>query len=287
MIAEIQSITYNEYLPALLGPGSHQPYTGYNPNVNPGISPEFSEAAFRVRPQPTGRRRRIPQQQRDGVFVHVHVARWNSGAGEHTGRLSSGETGISLVEAFFDPYVLEQPGVEEAILKYLASDVSQNVDCQMVDSVRNILFGDPGSGAGGQDLFALDIQRGRDVGLPTYNEARVAYGLAGGDEVQPDFSSDPAVQAQLTALYGDDVNKVELFVGGLAEDHATGSSVGATFGAIIANQFQRTRDGDRLWYQNIFSGSQLTAIQNTTLADIIQANTNTPICKAMCLSSAL
>ena len=53
------------------------------------------------------------------------------------------------------------------------------------------------------------------------------------------------------------------------------AALAATFRAIIANQFQRTRDGDRLWYQNIFSGSQLAAIQNTKLSDIIQANTGT------------
>ncbi|HEY2881104.1 MAG TPA: peroxidase family protein, partial [Pirellulales bacterium] len=40
VIAEIQSITYNEYLPALLGNNALTRYTGYKPNVNPGISPE-------------------------------------------------------------------------------------------------------------------------------------------------------------------------------------------------------------------------------------------------------
>ncbi len=123
------------------------------------------------------------------------------------------------------------------------------------------------------DLFALDVQRGRDVGLPTFNEARVAYGLPAVTNFSQ-ISSDPAVQAQLQQLYGS-VDNVELFVGGIVEDHVRGSSLGATFQAIIANQFERIRDGDRLWYQNIFSGAQLRAIQNTTLADIIRANTNT------------
>ena len=48
VIAELQSITYNEFLPALLGPNAIKPYHGYNPNVNPGIANEFSTAAFRL-----------------------------------------------------------------------------------------------------------------------------------------------------------------------------------------------------------------------------------------------
>src|SRR5262249_9113815 len=47
VIAEVQAITFNEYLPALLGFGAITPYAGYDASVNPGISPEFSEAAFR------------------------------------------------------------------------------------------------------------------------------------------------------------------------------------------------------------------------------------------------
>lgn len=48
VIAEIQAITYNEYLPAILGNKHGIPkYTGYKPEVNAGITNEFSTAAFR------------------------------------------------------------------------------------------------------------------------------------------------------------------------------------------------------------------------------------------------
>ena len=166
---------------------------------------------------------------------------------------------------------MSAPGAEGALLKYLSSDVSQSGRHEDGRQRAQCLVRAPGSGAGGQDLFALDVERGRDVGLPTLNETRIAYGLKPYTSFAQ-ISSDPTVQADLKALYGS-VNNVELFVGGLAEKHAPGSSVGSTFGAIIADQFESVRDGDRLWYQNIFSGKDLKAIQNTTLADLIEADT--------------
>src|SRR5205823_7268229 len=42
VIAELQVITYREWLPALLGPNSLPAYRGYNVAVNPGIANEFS-----------------------------------------------------------------------------------------------------------------------------------------------------------------------------------------------------------------------------------------------------
>ena len=255
VIAEIQSITFNEFLPAILGRAAITPYAGYDASVNPGIAPEFSEAAYRFGHSQLDNDVQFLNNNGKNFAFTVTLPDGSTMPVNTPADIASGDTGLPLVDAFFDPFVLQQPGVEGSILKYLASDVAQAVDPKMVDSVRNILFGAPGSGAGGQDLFALDIQRGRDVGLPTYNAARVAYGLAA-VTCFSQITSDPTLQGELEQVYGT-VDKVELFVGGLAEDHATGSSMGATFQAIIANQFERVRDGDRLWYQNIFTGANL------------------------------
>jgi len=81
-----------------------------------------------------------------------------------------------------------------------------------------------------------------------------------------------ALQEKLQTLYKS-VDDIDLWVGGLAEDHVKGSSLGATFQAIIAEQFTRLRDGDRLWYQTQFSGRQLAQLQRTSLSDIIERNT--------------
>lgn len=245
VIAEIQSITYNEWLPAVLGRGAIDRYTGYDPKVNPGIANEFSTAAFRFGHSMLGN---------DVEFL------------DNRGLPVADE--IPLSQSFFNPTVVVDQGIAP-ILKYLSSDPSSQIDTKVVDSVRNFLFGPPGSG--GLDLASLNIQRGRDNGLADYNTVRQSYGLPRVTSFAQ-ITSDPALQAQLKSLYGS-VNNIDLWVGGLAEDHAPGSSVGPTIRAILSDQFERLRDGDRLWFEKTFSGPMLFRLENTTLADIIQRNT--------------
>ena len=247
VIAEIQSITYNEFLPALLGNGALTPYRGYKAWVNPGIANEFSTAAFRFGHSAVGND--VDFMDNDG----------NEVADE-----------MSFAQVFFNPPVLQQTGIDP-ILKYLASNDMQEIDTHVVDPLRNFLFGAPGQG--GMDLASLNIQRGRDNGLASYNDTRIALGLKPA-KTFADITSDTTVQAELKSVYGT-VDKVDLWVGGLAEDHINGGSMGQTFSKIIADQFQRLRDGDRFFYLNQFRGAQLAAIQNTTLADIIRRNTTT------------
>ena len=243
--AEIESITYNQFLPALLGAGALPAYAGYDPSVNPGVAAEFSTAAFR-----------LGHAQLNGDVQFLD----NDG--------NPVRPALSLAQAFDNPVPVEQTGIDP-ILKYLASDTAQAVNPQVVDEVRNLLFGPPGTG--GLDLLSLDIQRGRDHGLADYNTARHVYGLPAVTSFAQ-ITSDPALQAQLQALYGS-VDNIDLLIGGLAEDHLPGSAVGPTFEAILVDQFARTRAGDRLWFENTFSGQELKQLEHVTLADVIKANT--------------
>jgi hypothetical protein len=81
------------------------------------------------------------------------------------------------------------------------------------------------------------------------------------------------VQAKLEALYGN-VNNIDVWVGALAEDHLPGSSVGELIHTVLVDQFTRLRDGDPNWYQNVFSGPLLARIEQTTLSEVIQRNTD-------------
>ncbi len=142
---------------------------------------------------------------------------------------------------------------------------------KVIDDVRNFLFGQPGQG--GFDLAALNIQRGRDHGLADYNSVRAAYGLPRVHQFS-DITSDSTLQQQLKQLYGS-VDNIDLSVGGLAEDHLPGASIGPLFARIIADQFTRLRDGDRFWYQNQFSPAEAQRLSHVTLADIIRLNSTT------------
>jgi MYXO-CTERM domain-containing protein len=75
-------------------------------------------------------------------------------------------------------------------------------------------------------------------------------------------------------LYGS-VDDIDAWVGLLAEDPMSGSSIGETVAAILAKQFGLLRDGDRFFYLNDsdFTALELAALQDTSLSDIIIDNT--------------
>lgn len=140
----------------------------------------------------------------------------------------------------------------------------------MIDDVRNFLFGEPGQG--GFDLVSLNIQRGRDHGLPYYNDSRRALGLEPAVDFS-DISSDPDMQQRLSDAYGT-VEMVDVWVGGLAEDKLPQALVGELISHVLIKQFEALSDGDRFWYQAIFQAEELDRIERTRLSDIIRRNTD-------------
>jgi peroxidase len=259
VIAELQVITYTEWLPSLLGPNALAAYTGYKPTVNPGIANEFSTALFR-----------IAHSQLDNEVDLLN----NNGTEVPGGS-------VDLAQAFFNPTLINPAGVTDpfsghtstdidAILKGAASGNAQEVDLLAVRDIRNLLFGPPG--AGGSDLIARDIQRGRDHGLADYNSMRAAYGLPRVTSFAQ-ITGDAAAQQKLQQVYGS-VDNIDAFIGALAEDHVAGADVGALTKAVLVDQFTRLRDGDRFFYLNQFSGKELAnLLANTSLSKIIQRNT--------------
>ncbi|MBX3353666.1 MAG: hypothetical protein KF684_12105 [Phycisphaeraceae bacterium] len=256
--ALMQVITYNEFIPALLGENALPAYAGYDDAVNAGILTEFSAAAFRV----------------GHTMLSSEILR----PGENQQTIPEGN--LLLRDMFFDPSIILDEGGIDPILRGLATGNMQRVDTKVIDDVRNFLFGAPG--AGGRDLVTVNIQRGRDHGLPDFNSARVAFGLAPKNSFAQ-ISSDPEVQLALEAAYGDTTD-MDLWPLLMAEDHFPGASVGETLRAILLDQFRRARDGDRFFYLNPAEpsdlvdtlsalGMTLADLDQTTLGQVIRRNT--------------
>jgi hypothetical protein len=81
------------------------------------------------------------------------------------------------------------------------------------------------------------------------------------------------VQARLAAVYAT-VDDVDAWVGGLSEDHVPGAVVGELVFAVLTDQFERLRDGDRFYYEIHLGGAVAKVIRNETLATIIRRCTS-------------
>ena len=249
----IQHITYNEFLPALLGAGSIKAYAGYDNSVDPGISTEFATAGFRV----------------GHTLISDDLTKVSTDG--HT------EAPIALKDSFFNVQHLLKGGLD-AIINGASQVIAQEVDTQLVDGLRDFLFGrgarvDKDGAIPAMDLAARNIQRGRDHGIADYNSLRESVGLKKVSSFS-EISSNKELVAKLQKAYSS-VDDVDAFVGGLAEDHVNGGSVGELFSTIISNQFTAIRDGDQNWFEakgGALSSSEIDAIKATSLADVIKRN---------------
>jgi len=274
VVAEWQMIVYNEWLPIVLGqqymerynlkplqPG--QGYTeDYNAEIDPRINVEFSGAAFR--------------------FGHSMVP----------GLMKINEPGQSpmrmrLKDVFNDPSKLQEEKFVEGVVLGQSLEPAPAWDPQFSGDLINHLFEKEGE-AGGLDLASLNIQRGRDLGIHGYNEyrkicasTRAQFGaVTSFDELTRGAGRFPQSSVnKLINLY-DDVNDIDLFVGGVLEKEYGEALLGPTFLCIIGDQFSRFKRGDRFWFENggfvesRFSLPQLDSIRDTSMARILCDNTD-------------
>jgi peroxidase len=174
-----------------------------------------------------------------------------------------------------DPFSGQIPTDIGPILKGDADGAAQADDLLAVNEIRDLLFANGGLQDNGQDLIARDVERARVDGIGSYNQVRVALGLAPVTSFSQ-ISSNPQVVKELEEAYPGGVNTVDAFEGGLAENHVPGSDMGQLFTTILVNQFTRLRSGDRFFYLNeTWNQDELNIFrQGDTLAKIIEANTS-------------
>ena len=240
---QLQSITFNEFLPTLLGDHAPDAPT-YKEGTDGRISNEFAGAAFRVG----------HTMVNDGLEI----------------KMPDGSTKkVTLRDVFFNRDFTNQTGIGN-ILSGASNQYAEKVDNKIVDSLRNMLMGAPGAPV--TDLASRNIQRGRDHGLPSYNDMRESMGMRRITSFNdPIFA--PGVGAKLAEIY-DSPDQIDLWVGGLSEQGKGSSMVGETFTKIIADQFAATAAADPDFYTNTASSSEKQWLQDRSLGDIIRDNTN-------------
>jgi hypothetical protein len=185
VIAEQQYITYNEWLPSM---GVSLPaYTGYRPTVNASLSNEFATVGYRVHSMIHGEMEVVVDA---GRYTDAQLDAFRAQGIEIVEEDGEVELVIPLNRGFFNPDLLPAIGLPEMLLAVGGEPQYKNEE--MIDNqLRSVLFQIPVSGNPGcldgpelpecfdavADLGAIDVERGRDHGMPSYNQMRQAYGL--------------------------------------------------------------------------------------------------------------
>ncbi|CAK1601555.1 unnamed protein product [Parnassius mnemosyne] len=270
--AQMQHITYAEFLPAILGNDvmwalnltvQTEGYTNmYDPDLDPSIANHFSAAAFRfAHTLLPGLIRNVEASNGSFNYVHLH-------------------------EMLFNPYALyRERGPAGAVASALATP-AHAADPHVTAELSNHLFERPlavntswqpqSSGPCGLDLISLNIQRGRDHGLPAYPVWREYCGFSRPKNFTDlDDIFDELSRERIYKIYKS-VDDIDLYTGALAEAPG-GRLLGATLTCLLADQFLRLKRADRYWYETgdpdlAFTPEQLAEIRKTTLSNVICAN---------------
>lgn len=164
VIGIIQRITWEEWLPALLGSQNgllETPPDGSPEELFPGtpkIATEFDVVTYR--------------------FGHSMV-------GNHLGSRQ-------LVDLFFNAALVVSVGIDE-FLRDAVLTPSQRMDAKVVDTLRNNLFGPPTAGMG-EDLISRNMARSIEIGMASYEDMRALYGIG------PEWPLAPSDQRQLAFI---------------------------------------------------------------------------------------
>ncbi|XP_030852379.1 peroxidasin homolog isoform X3 [Strongylocentrotus purpuratus] len=261
-----QHIVYNEYMPALFGPVATDHFKlsikpgrkevpDYNENLSATMSNVFASAAYRLGHS------QIPSELE--IRDNKHFSR----------------TAVPLHHAFFNASAMHDAannGMNGFVLGNIAQKVNK-VDRHVTSAIQGHLFEEEEDGFG-LDLLAMNIQRGREHGIPSYVEYREMCTpkrpkIESWDDLKGVFLDDGLLD-ELQELYGEDgVREIDAFIGFTNEKHMPGGRIGHTLGCLLGDQFKRLRLGDRFWYERNapegFTDSQLDAIKGTSLSRVL------------------
>uniref|UniRef100_A0A673GHE6 Thyroid peroxidase n=1 Tax=Sinocyclocheilus rhinocerous TaxID=307959 RepID=A0A673GHE6_9TELE len=251
-------ITMRDYVPKIMGREAFDeylgPYAGYNDSVNPSVSNVFATAAFRF----------------GHVTISPRLRRLNESFQEHQ-RFSS----LSLHQTFFSPWRLVREGGLDPVLRGLLGRPAalQNQEHLMTEELKErlLVLNIPET----LDLAALNLQRGRDHGLPGYNDWRAFCGFDRAETRSDlvELVGSGVLVEKIMDVYGHP-NNIDVWLGGLLERPVSGARTGPLFACLIGKQMKTLREGDRFWWEHpgVFSPKQRQELQTHSLSRVICDN---------------
>lgn len=131
---------------------------------------------------------------------------------------------------FMNPeIILDHPHGIDLILRGLVEEHVQLFDHAVTSAVTDHLFEEADNPISGMDLIALNLMRGRDHGLPPYNDYRHFCKLKRAQTFHDLESEIPSkIVAQLALAYKH-VDDIDLFTGGISERSVYGGLVSLFF----------------------------------------------------------
>ncbi|XP_061178167.1 peroxidase-like protein [Saccostrea echinata] len=272
VIAQLQHVTYNEFLPALLDDFTMNYFNlqsrssghsdVYNDRLDPRTINAFGVAAYRM-----------------GHSLVRNIVGHDRGFGKIQ---------VFNVSDFFEVPDLMFKNGYEFMARWMSRAPKSRSDRFLVNGIRNELFKSPIEGEDSEtmslDLGALNIQRGRDHGIPPYNAYREFCGLRrarffatvpGG---LVDHTPQAAAALQRTYRHPDDI---DLYAGGLSETPRKGSILGPTFQCLIGYQFGLYKHGDRFWYERTFPENAVAAFTQEELVQIKRTTYSKVMCSVL------
>ncbi|PNF15893.1 Dual oxidase 2 [Cryptotermes secundus] len=268
VIASQQHIVINEWLPEWLG-RKLDTYKGYDPSTDPQIDQFFQAAAFRFGHTlvPPG------VYLRDYAKNDCMLVKNVSKESRKKDLIINGT--VRTCNSFWRPQDFIEATTTEGkfididrVLMGMAFQLCEEEDHKIVEDLRGRVFGPLEFSR--RDLMAINIQRGRDHGLPDYNTARQVFGLKRINKVTDFKYVDRKIQGAFMKLHNNTLDNVDVWVGGILE---TNNGPGELFTKIIKDQFTRIRDGDRFWYKNmnnrLFTKEQVGRLEQLSVYDII------------------
>lgn len=264
VIAEIQHITMNEYLPVILGPilmqfyrlvPKQQGFTQYQSYTDPSTWNEFVAAASRYG----------HSQIKD--FYHLFNLNY------------ANSSFFALKDNFFEPGFAHD-GLIDNLIRGLVSDPSDPIDPYYSETAKNYVVKRKNK-PHGLDMVTTNVQRGRDHGIPGYPhylKACFNYPVKDWSDLEKFIPRETLLK--LKTMYST-IDDIDLYIGGMSERHFIDAAIGPTFGCLVGIQYYHIKYGDRFFYEHgsqsgSFTLAQLNSIrQATTMSKLLCRNAKT------------